>query len=92
MAKKKSAPRFDAAGWWFWLAVFAVVLGPCIYLIYSIKLSRTGWMAVIGFGAMLAALLSGVLTWAINEVVQRRAAKQRAESAPSRKKKRKKKK
>jgi len=61
---------FDAAGWLFWITVFTLLIGPCIYLgwyIVSPDVSR--WYAV-GTGAVLAAISAGIISTVVNYLMQ----------------------
>jgi hypothetical protein len=74
-----SKSRLDAVGWLFWIAVFLVLIGPCIYGSWQITYPDKSRLYPIGTGAGLAAIASGFVSWAINAVLQRREKKQRIE-------------
>lgn len=76
MAKKGSF-EFDAAGWLFWIIVFAAFIGPAIYGCSKIVYSRTSVVVPIGMGVVGAAVGAGVVSWAVNAVIQRRRKKKR---------------
>ena len=87
MAKKDSF-EFDAAGWLFWLIVFVALIGPAIYGCSKIVYARTSAVVPIGMGVVGAAVGAGVVSWAVNAVVQRRRKKKRlAERKKSKKRK-----
>jgi len=69
---KKKGYEFDAAGWVFWLVVFGLLLGPGIYGSKQIMYEDTPWMQWVGGGVVVAALGAGIISWAVNSVVQRR--------------------
>lgn len=76
--KNKNAERFEAAGWTFWLVVFGLLAGPCVYLAWTVTEEEALAPLRVGAGAVLAALGAGVVSWAVNSVLQRRARKRRA--------------
>jgi len=76
--RNKNAERFEAAGWRFWLVVFVLLAGPCVYLAWTVTEDDTFAPMRVSAGAVLAALGAGVVSWAVNSVLQRRARKRRA--------------
>jgi len=74
---KKGSFEFDAAGWLFWIIVFAAFIGPAIYGCSKIVYSRTSVVVPIGMGVVGAAVGAGVVSWAVNAVIQRRRKKKR---------------
>jgi len=84
----KEASSF-VAGWLFWTIVFAVLVGPCIYGIWKITAEDTFSLLRVGTGIVTAAFASGVVSWAVNSVVQRHMKKKRiAERKKAKKRKR----
>ena len=84
--KKKSSFEFDAAGWPFWTVLFVLLVGPGIY--GSLQLVRSGAnpMLPVGMGVVSAAIGAGVVSWAVNSVIQwRRKKKRLAERKKARK-------
>ncbi len=77
MAKKKKNTRLDAAGWTFWLIAFGVLLGPAVWALWVVKTEEAAWFFPLAMGTVLAALGAGVVTWAVNTVIQGRLKKQR---------------
>lgn len=77
MAKQKSSFEFDAAGWLFWTFLFLVLVGPCLWLAWRITYDTANVLVRIGMGVVSAAVGSGVLSSAVNWVLQRRRKKQR---------------
>jgi ABC-type uncharacterized transport system permease subunit len=69
--------NIDAAGWVFWLIVFVVLAGPCIYGAWHIVYPDTPRAIPIVTGMVLAAVGAGVVSWAVNSVIQRQRKKQR---------------
>jgi len=67
---KKGSFEFDAAGWLFWLIVFAVLAGPAIYGSWQIVFSETNRLVPIAMGIVGAAVGAGVVSWAVNGVIQ----------------------
>ncbi|HIJ72766.1 MAG TPA: hypothetical protein HPP83_01575 [Candidatus Hydrogenedentes bacterium] len=77
MAKKAKTLRLDAAGWTFWIVVFLVMLAPCTYAAFKITYEGASWTAPVGIGIVAASLAAGLVTWAVNSVLQRQAKKRR---------------
>lgn len=75
MAKKQTAPtpRFEAAGWTFFLVLTLVMCIPCSLAAWFISYDSTEWYTRIGMGITFAALLSAILTWLTNSALQYRA-------------------
>jgi hypothetical protein len=84
VAKKKSS-HFDAAGWTFWIIVFGVLLGPAIWGMWIVKTEEATWLFPLGKGTVLSAIAAGVVTWAVNAVLQYRGKKQRLAERKSKK-------
>jgi hypothetical protein len=74
-----SKSRLDAAGWLFWIVVFLILIGPCIYGAWQIIDPDKNRLYPIGTGVVLAAIASGFVSWAVNAVLLRREKKQRIE-------------
>jgi len=78
----------DAVGWIFWLIVFAVLLGPGIWVSWKVVYRSVSPLYPVGMGAVSAALGSGLVSWAVNAVIQTRQKKRRiAEKKKARRKK-----
>lgn len=88
MAKKKSksSKGIEGAGWVFWTIVFAVSTGPSIWFCWRITYGGVSRLAPIALGVILAAFVAGVVTWAVNGVIQSRLEKKRRAGKKSRKK------
>ena len=69
--------KFDAAGWLFWLVVFFVLVGPCVYGTWQVVYSTVSRTVPIVTGLVLAAVGAGLVSWAVNAVIQHRQKKQR---------------
>jgi len=69
--------KFDAAGWVFWLVVFVLLAGPCVFGTWKIVYSTASRTIPIVTGLVVAAVGAGFISWAVNAVVQRRQKKQR---------------
>lgn len=76
VAKKKEW-KFDAAGWVFWLVLFAVLLAPSMFLGKAVVYEDTAVSTWIGFGIVIAAIGAGIISWAVNSVIQRHRKRQR---------------
>ncbi|MDZ4860681.1 MAG: hypothetical protein SGI88_17020 [Candidatus Hydrogenedentes bacterium] len=77
MAKAK-AFRLEAAGWGFWAATSAVLLGPSIYLANRLVEEHHSWDVPAGIGLVFATMGSAVITFAANTIIQRNAARKRS--------------
>ncbi len=74
---KKNWYDFDAAGWLFWFVVFVLLIAPCIWLAWQIIYATYGrWYPIIT-GIVFAAVGAGVVSWAVNAVMQRKQKKER---------------
>ena len=71
---------FDTAGWLFWLFIFLLLLWPGIFLASKIIYAIYGRWYPIVMGAVLAAVGAGVVSWAVNSVLQRRQKKLRSQA------------
>jgi len=69
--------KIDAAGWVFWLIVFIVLAGPCVYGAWHVVYPDTPRPVPVVTGMVLAAVGAGVVSWAVNSVIQRQRKKQR---------------
>jgi len=74
-----SNSRFDAAGWLFWTVVFALCAGPCMYAAWQIIDPKANRLYPIGTGFVVAAILAGFISWAVNAALQWREKRQRIE-------------
>lgn len=86
MATDKKNTSF-AAGWLFWVIVCVVLLAPCTYLSWNWMLDRTPVSAKLTMGLVFAAILSAVISWATNTVVQAREGRKRLMERKARRKK-----
>ena len=71
--KNRTTYRFESVGWGFWLICFVVFYGPATYVgfYYSYEDMRAGMLPwVIGFA--LAAVAAGLLSTAVNYILQKR--------------------
>ena len=69
--------NLDAAGWLFWVITFLVVLAPCIWGAWQIPYTtKSPWIPIV-FGAVGAAVAAGLVSWAVNAVLQWRRKRQR---------------
>ena len=86
----KSRHKFGSAGWGFWLIVFFIALGPCIYGLLQIGDKGVKPLVLVTFGALAAAIVAGLISWMVNALLQLRIAKIDAREVRERRKKRKK--
>lgn len=77
----------ESAGWGFFIASFLVLVGPGIYLAYSLKYSDTSAMVWIGIGILGTATFAAVLTTVANTIIQARVERIRAAEQKAEKKK-----
>jgi hypothetical protein len=69
--------KFDTAGWLFWIIVLVILAGPCIWATRFFIYETSNILYRIGAGLFLAAVGAGVVSWAVNAVLQWRQEKQR---------------
>lgn len=65
------------AGWWFWSILFLILAGPCIYAGWRFTDKDSFPVMRISIGAIVAAIASGLVAWAINAILQFFGRKQR---------------
>lgn len=82
--------RLESVGWVFWLVMFAVFVGPLSYLAWQQKYESTAWGVPIIIGMVGAAIVSGVLSSAVNWVLQYRTRNRHKEMRKAARKKKKK--
>lgn len=68
---------FDAAGWPFWIVVFLIAVGPCLYGSWHLVYDEVSRVLPVSMGLIFAALIAGFLSWAVNTVLQKRVKKRR---------------
>lgn len=78
---------WDSVGWTFWLVTFAIFCVPCIYWAWQQKYESTAWATPIIIGMVGAAIAAGVLSSAVNWVLQYRARHRHVESRKKARKK-----
>jgi hypothetical protein len=83
---KKESFKFDAAGWLFWTVVFAVLIGPLIYLFWNVVYETTSRIVPVGMGVVGAAIGAGFISWAVNAVIQVHTRKKRLQERKKAKK------
>ncbi len=71
--------KFDAAGWLFWLIIFVVLTGPYIFATWKMVYKETSLRVPIVTGIVFAAIGAGLISWAVNAVLQRKQKRQRIE-------------
>lgn len=69
--------NFDAAGWLFWTILFVVLIAPGTYLAFKFTDKRALLALRIGSGVIVAAIGAGVISWAVNAIVQHLGKKRR---------------
>lgn len=74
---RKHSFEFDAAGWLFWIVVFVVLIAPSIYGSWQIVEQDASPIIPISMGVVGSAVGAGVVSWAVNFVLQTRRRKQR---------------
>lgn len=78
--------QLDSVGWTFWLVMFAVFSVPFSYWAWQQKYESTSWATPIVIGMVGGAIASGVLSSAVNWVLQRRARNRQNATRKARKK------
>ncbi len=85
----KSLKNIDALGWPAWMVVFALLAYPGIRVARLLTYEQISTrVATISFGLVLAAVAAAFVTWGLNSIVTRVAAR-RKETARRKNKKRK---
>lgn len=69
----KSKRKFESVGWGFWLIVFFVAVGPCIYGLLQIGDQGVEPLVLVTFGTLAAAVVAGLFSWVVNTLLQARA-------------------
>jgi hypothetical protein len=90
MAMSTTKRKFDSVGWGFWLIVFVVAVGPCIYGLLKIGDEGVEPIVLVTFGTLAAAMVAGLFSWVVNFLLQARVSRARAREGQGHKKKRKK--
>ena len=72
MAAKKT-DAFEYAGWKFWCVVFVLIAIPAIYASFQLVREDTTFLVPVSMGGITAAIGAGLVSWAINSVLQYRA-------------------
>jgi len=67
----------DAAGWLFWLIVFAALVVPCVVGALKLSFPHAPKTVPVATGVVVAALASGAVSWAVNSMLQYRKKRQR---------------
>ncbi len=64
--------RLEELGWNFWILVFFVTVGPCVYYSKSLSYSEVPFIIWSMQGALIAGIITSVFVWIANAVLQRR--------------------
>ena len=72
--------RLEALGWRCFLIVYIVLIGPGIYLSFVVMREGIPWVVPFGLGLLAGALAAALLTWALNEALQRYHRKRRLDA------------
>lgn len=75
---QKRSFRLEYAGWLFWLITTAILVGPTTYAAFQLVREQEGPLVPIGIGVIVAGFSGGLITWAVNAVLQRRLKERRA--------------
>ena len=81
MVAKDKTSGLEYVGWKFWFVVFVVVAVPAVYASFQLVTERTTPLVPVAMGA-IGGHRAGVVSWAVNSVLQ-----YRTESANWRRKK-----
>ncbi|MFO7973903.1 MAG: hypothetical protein R6V12_04635 [Candidatus Hydrogenedentota bacterium] len=68
--KKNKAESLEYVGWKFWFVVFVIVAVPGSYLSFQLVREGTSFLVPIAMGGVGAAVGAGVVSWAVNAVLQ----------------------
>jgi uncharacterized metal-binding protein len=80
--------RLDSVGWTFWLVVFVLLAGPFIWWAWQYRYESDSRGIPVILGLVASALVAGILSSAVNYVLQRRAMqRQKAERKQQKKRK-----
>lgn len=67
--KPKVKPGFDPGGWPFWVVLVVLLSGPCIYGMFQITYDDASLMMRVGSGVVTAAIVAGVIAWAVDSLL-----------------------
>lgn len=84
MATKKHT-QIETVGWKFWLVAFVVLIVPGYLALLPITRESTPWYALAAGGVVFAAIGAGVVSWAVNSLLQYRVRKRRHAERKSKK-------
>lgn len=73
----KKSSWLDTAGWTFWFVVFLVLVGPSWYVFWLIRYTRSHWSSTVILAIVAAAVGAGLISWAVNTLIQYRQKRQR---------------
>ncbi len=83
----KSLKEIDSVGWIFYIVVGAIMVPLGIYASWQLTLDDTNLLIRVGFGAFIALIAAGVVSWGVNEVLFRLARRRYSEKKKAEKKK-----
>ena len=75
MVAKDKTSGLEYVGWKFWFVVFVVVAVPAVYASFQLVTERTTPLVPVAMGAIGAAIGAGVVSLAVNSVLQYRTRK-----------------
>jgi hypothetical protein len=74
---KNKTDGLEYVGWKFWFVVFVVTAVPGIYVSYQLVTEQTTFLVPVSMGTIGAAIGAGVISWAVNAILQYRTKKRR---------------
>ena len=77
----------DYVGWKFWFVIFVLIAVPGVYFSFQLVTERTTFFVPVAMGGIAAAIVAGVLSWAVNAVLQSRAKRRQLAARKKAKKK-----
>ena len=75
MVAKDKTSGLEYVGRKFWFVGFVVVAVPAVYASFQLVTERTTPLVPVAMGAIGAAIGAGVVSWAVNSVLQYRTRK-----------------
>lgn len=69
----KSLREIESVGWIFWTVIFVLLLYPSYLLVKTVTYdSASDTLMRAGAGVFVAALSAGLISWAVNALLQKR--------------------
>lgn len=62
----------ESVGWGFFIGLLVVFIPPGVWFAFAVTYNTEGPLPRIFLGLLTAALVSGILTWVVNDILHRR--------------------